>query len=190
MKPSSLLRISILSTALGISANSLTPPSPHLPPSLDSDRPPFLDTTFRTITIPTATLETLLPPSAPRPPLADSTHHLDILADSDVPPALAAPLAPPAITPAPDAAAAITDDSGDGDDGWQTGIDANGKLFRFRQTTYYSCVTQKTASHCGWHRPIVEISGAAGDEGGRFWGFGAKAAMAVGAAAGVVAVGW
>lgn len=190
MKPSSLLRISLLSTALLISANSLPPPSPHLPPSLDSDHPPLPDTTFRTITLTTKTTpSTLLPPSAPRPPLADSTNRLDILAD--VPPAPAAPPAPPAITPPPDAAAAITDDSADGgDDGWQTGIDANGKVFRFRQTTYYSCVTQKTASHCGWHRPIVEISGAAGDEGGRVWGFGAKAAVAVGAAAGVVVVGW
>lgn len=193
MKPSSLFRISLLSsTALLISANNLAPPSPHLPPSLDSNRPPLPDTTLRTITLTTTpTPSTLLPPSAPRPPLADSTNHLDILAD--VPPAPAAPPAPPAITPPPDAAAAITDDSGDsGDDGWQTGIDANGKLFRFRQTTYYSCVTQKTASHCGWHRPIVEISGApgAGDDGGRVWGFGAKAAVAVGAAVGVVVVGW
>ncbi|KAK0755132.1 hypothetical protein B0T18DRAFT_400729 [Schizothecium vesticola] len=183
MKPSSLLRISLLSsTALAISANGVMPQSPQLPPSLDN--PPSPDTTFRTITITTKTApSTLLPPSAPRPPLADSTNRLNLLAD-DVP---AAPPAP-AITPPPDAAAAITEDSGD--DGWQTGIDANGKLFRFRQTTYYSCVTQKTASHCGWHRPILEVSGAAGDDGRGVWGFGAKAAVAVGAAAGVVVVGW
>lgn len=200
MKSSSLFRISLLSsTALIISANSFDPPpapspylppSPQLPPSLD--HPPLPDTTFRTITLTTNPApSTLLPPSAPRPPLADSTSRLGILADSDVPPAQAAPPAP-RITPPPDAAAAIADDSGDsGDDGWQTGIDANGKLFRFRQTTYYSCVTQKTASHCGWHRPIVQVSGAPGDDGrGQVWGFGAKAAVAVGAAAGVVVVGW
>ncbi|KAK1830890.1 hypothetical protein QBC39DRAFT_382903 [Podospora conica] len=184
MKPSSFLRLSLLSsTAIFVSASSVTAPASQLPPSLDT--PSFPDSTFRTITISrastttTATLSMLLPPSAPRPPLAGSTNRLDLRADeAPAPPA-------PGITPPPDAAAAITE----GDDGWQTGIDANGKLFRFRQTTYYSCVTQKTASHCGWHRPILEVSGAAGDDGRRFWGFGAKAAAAVGAAAAVVLVG-
>jgi len=29
---------------------------------------------------------------------------------------------------------------------------------RFVQTTYYSCVTRGTYSHCGWHEPILDAS--------------------------------
>lgn len=29
---------------------------------------------------------------------------------------------------------------------------------KFRQTTYYTCVTWPTTVHCGWHEPILDAS--------------------------------
>ncbi|KAM0326126.1 hypothetical protein ACHAQA_006719 [Verticillium albo-atrum] len=29
-----------------------------------------------------------------------------------------------------------------------------------RQTTYYSCATYATTTHCGWHRPLVPVAAA------------------------------
>lgn len=31
---------------------------------------------------------------------------------------------------------------------------------KFRQTTYYSCVTWPHTVHCGWHRPILDAGGS------------------------------
>ncbi len=50
---------------------------------------------------------------------------------------------PPAITSAPEAP------------------DAAELAIKFRQTTYYSCVTLGTYTHCGTHEPILDASGAA-----------------------------
>ncbi len=36
----------------------------------------------------------------------------------------------------------------------------NDEDIRFIQTTYYSCVTMGTYSHCGLHEPILDASGA------------------------------
>jgi hypothetical protein len=33
---------------------------------------------------------------------------------------------------------------------------------KFKQTTYYSCVTWPTTVHCGWHEPILDASMDAG----------------------------
>ncbi|KAK4443079.1 hypothetical protein QBC34DRAFT_214067 [Podospora aff. communis PSN243] len=88
----------------------------------------------------------------------------------------------PAITPAP----AEGDTSGG--EWWHTGVDGNGDTFRYRQTTYYSCVTQGSREHCGWHRPILEVSGAGGLGEGASWVFGVGGrALVVGFAAGVFA---
>jgi len=63
-------------------------------------------------------------------------------------------------------------------------VDGNGDTFRYRQTTYYTCVTQGLTEHCGWHRPILEVSGAWGlGEPGRAVGVGGRA-VAVGILAG------
>ena len=29
---------------------------------------------------------------------------------------------------------------------------------RFLQTTYYTCITKGTYSHCGWHKPIIDAT--------------------------------
>ena len=106
-----------------------------------------------------------------------------------------APAAPPApvITEAPGLDGAKTlpnDKQGAGAEGdYMTGVDANGNVFRFKQTTYYSCVTQGAYSHCGWHRPILEVSSgswAVDAAGGA--GVAAKAAAAASSAA--VAIAW
>jgi len=106
-------------------------------------------------------------------PNLELTHELDLRAVST----LAAPAAP-GITPAP----AEGDTSGG--EWWHTGVDGNGDTFRYRQTTYYSCVTQGQREHCGWHRPILEVSGAGG-LGETSWVFGVGGrALVVGLAAG------
>jgi len=33
---------------------------------------------------------------------------------------------------------------------------------RFRQTTYWGCVTRGTYRHCGWHMPIIDAGAARG----------------------------
>jgi len=50
-----------------------------------------------------------------------------------------------------------------------TDPDWNGGGAKFVQTTYYSCVTRGTYSHCGWHEPILDASSA----GSGGWGAGA-----------------
>lgn len=37
-------------------------------------------------------------------------------------------------------------------------IDSDADALRFVQTTYWSCVTYVTTSHCGWHEPILDAS--------------------------------
>ncbi|KAK3326965.1 hypothetical protein B0T19DRAFT_149648 [Cercophora scortea] len=78
------------------------------------------------------------PRSRPRP------HIMDL---RDVPDTTsAAPPSPPAvITPAPGSEAG-------------NGIDANGNVVHFVQTTYYTCLSRGTSSHCGWHIPILDAS--------------------------------
>ncbi|KAK0618839.1 hypothetical protein B0T14DRAFT_196717 [Immersiella caudata] len=107
-------------------------------------------------------------------PNLELVHELDLRAATT----LAAPAAP-GITPAP----AEGDTSGG--EWWHTGVDGNGDTFRYRQTTYYSCVTQGQREHCGWHRPILEVSGAGG-LGETSWVFGGVGgrALVVGFAAG------
>jgi hypothetical protein len=59
----------------------------------------------------------------------------------------------------------------------------------FVQTTYYSCVTRGTYSHCGWHIPILDASNAAPNHGGgAATGIAAIRAGLVAAAAAVAAV--
>ena len=53
----------------------------------------------------------------------------------------------------------------------------------FRQTTYYTCITHRVSTHCGWHHPILEAGGSRLGGGG--WGWAARAA----AAAGVIGAG-
>jgi hypothetical protein len=110
----------------------------------------------------------------------DSGTKLDLRAATTA--VAAAPAAAPAITPAP----AEGDTSGG--EWWHTGVDGNGDTFRYRQTTYYSCVTQESREHCGWHRPILEVSGAGGLGERTSWVFGVGGrALVVGFAAGIFA---
>jgi hypothetical protein len=162
-----------------VSANSVTPPAMPLPSPAFGLRPPPQDEpgaqTFRTVVRGSSSLSLplALPPSEPQVKLARPTtppapapaveRALNLRATAAT--AAAAPPAP-AITEAPAADAAadgalIVDDDGE----WVTGVDGNGKTFRFKQTTYFSCVTRGTYSHCGWHRPILEVSAAAGGLG-------------------------
>lgn len=61
----------------------------------------------------------------------------------------------------------------------------------FSQTTYYSCMTRDaTLTHCGWHVPVVKVSGAAagrhGGDVGRIAG--AALAAAIGVALGSLVI--
>ncbi|KIH91198.1 hypothetical protein SPBR_02100 [Sporothrix brasiliensis 5110] len=87
------------------------------------------------------------PPSFVAPPAAagvvvPAEHAHDL--DSEQPPTRAA-----SITLAPAGAAEATE---------ATTMKPCGK---FVQTTYYSCVTLGTYSHCGWHEPILDASTSA-----------------------------
>ena len=93
--------------------------------------------------------------------------------------ATTSPTTPAAAGPsAPDSAAVVTGAEG-------AAAAENG---RFVQTTYWACVTRGTYSHCGWHRPILDASGAAAAGGGRGAGVGARAGVvaAVAVVAGLV----
>ncbi len=93
------------------------------------------------LTIAAVTPTTLIPPSAPQWPGPGET---------DVPASLVEDAKPvnPAITPAPGTAEGTV------------GVGA-----KFVQTTYYSCVTMGTYSHCGWHEPILDASNTAPSRG-------------------------
>ncbi|TPX06692.1 uncharacterized protein E0L32_002188 [Thyridium curvatum] len=88
---------------------------------------------------------TLQPPSAPFEAAAASR-------ETEAPPpsgpadptAAGPPPADPAITPAP-ATVDMLDQAGN----------------NFIQTTYYTCVTVGSYSHCGWHEPILDASSGA-----------------------------
>lgn len=169
------------------------------------------EATLRTITRspprPEQTSMTAIPPSEPQVHLARPTgtpgapsgagneHVLDLrdvvgpLPQPDEP--TPATVAPPVVTEAPNLADADPDGDTTGtalaheEEGIITGIDPNGKTWRFRQTTYYSCVTRgATYTHCGWHRPLLEAG--AGRLGGA--GDGMGIAARAGVAAGLVAV--
>jgi hypothetical protein len=77
-----------------------------------------------------------------------------------------APSTPPAVTDAP--ANAIEGQ----------GIDANGDAIKFVRTTYYSCVTMGTYSHCGWHETILDASSGTKSAFGRDAGIAMRAASA------------
>jgi hypothetical protein len=101
---------------------------------------------------------TIAPASTPEPPTPTETGRLSI--------EIVQPLEP---TPA------TTIDELD----WSDGIDMN-----FVQTTYFSCVTRGTYSHCGWHRPILD-AGAGRMTAGP--GIAVRAGLAAGAVGMVVA---
>ena len=46
-------------------------------------------------------------------------------------------------------------------------LDLNDVNLKFKQTTYYTCVTIGTYSHCGTHRPILDASAASSIGRGR-----------------------
>jgi len=124
---------------------TLQPPSLATPPALPPSEP--LLKLARPTTIPA-------PPPSPHDAEHELVHNLDLRAAA---PAAATQAAPPSavITPAP-----APDGDTSGGEWWHTGVDGNGDTFRYRQTTYYTCVTLGLAEHCGWHRPILEVSGA------------------------------
>lgn len=94
-----------------------------------------------------ATLTTLKPPTSPYLSIADATPASEPAEDSGDSP-------PPETTPLPI----------DQDD-----VDIIGNAVRFVQTTYYSCVTIGTDSHCGWHEPILDASNNASGQGRTCW---------------------
>lgn len=122
------------------------------------------------------------PNTAPLPP--SSPHHN--LPQPTQPAALDLRQAPtPAAPPAPGVTAPPSPDTApgqkleaDGGDGYITGVDPYGRTYRFRQTTYYSCVDWKTTTHCGWHRPLIE-AGAGSLRGNVVWVVGVAVVVAV-----------
>ncbi|CAK7212727.1 hypothetical protein SCUCBS95973_001561 [Sporothrix curviconia] len=44
-----------------------------------------------------------------------------------------------------------------------------GQADKFVQTTYYSCVTMGTYTHCGWHEPILDASTSAASGSSSQW---------------------
>lgn len=42
--------------------------------------------------------------------------------------------------------------------GGTIGTGTGAAVAKFRQTTYYTCVTWPSTVHCGWHEPIVDAS--------------------------------
>ncbi|KAK3326888.1 hypothetical protein B0H66DRAFT_171294 [Apodospora peruviana] len=183
----------------GASANSVTPPSDTTSSSLPrhGNGNPLRHSTATSPTPANPTTLVLLPPSGPNTPLAQPTsiparldlrnrdirRHLGSRGDDAEEPELepTQPEAPPLITPASGGAEPETD---------RLGLDANGAAVRFVQTTYYSCVTQGTYSHCGWHIPILDASSAASRIGTKreAGGMGGLALRVAIAAAGVVAI--
>lgn len=61
------------------------------------------------------------------------------------------------------------------------GPEITGVAERFRQTTYWGCVTRGTYRHCGWHMPIIDAGAARG-------AWSAGGGMRAAGAAGVVAL--
>jgi hypothetical protein len=57
----------------------------------------------------------------------------------------------------------------------------------FVQTTYYSCVTRGTYSHCGWHIPILDASD--GWKLGDGWSVALRAGVVAGVVGGLMAFG-
>ncbi|OAA65827.1 hypothetical protein SPI_02614 [Niveomyces insectorum RCEF 264] len=72
-------------------------------------------------------------------------------ADSDREPSQQQPPPPPPPPPPPATTEAAT-----------SAAAAAGQAEKFRQTTYYTCVTMGSYSHCGWHEPILDVSTSAG----------------------------
>ncbi|KAK3934748.1 hypothetical protein QBC46DRAFT_70237 [Diplogelasinospora grovesii] len=126
------------------------------------------DRGFGQVTRSQAAPTTLVPPSGPDSALPQPTFirlNLRNRGDSEeATPAAEAPSTPPAVTDAP----AIEGQ----------GIDANGDAIKFVQTTYYSCVTMGTYSHCGWHEPILDASSGTKSAFGRDAGIAMRAASA------------
>lgn len=164
------------------------------------------ETTLRTITrhVPPPQA-TAVPPSEPQVYMARPTPSIpnpDPAPNPRIPPEGEKDLKPRQGTPTPQAARpTITeapslndaDATGQGgtalahdEEGIITGIDPEGRTWRFRQTTYYSCLTRgATYTHCGWYRPIREAGAARfGGAGDGMMGVAARA----GVAAGLVAV--
>ncbi|KAK0653070.1 hypothetical protein B0T16DRAFT_388223 [Cercophora newfieldiana] len=146
-----------------------------------------------TLAVPTPTATSLaVPPSEPILQLARPTLSPDLEADFKIEVEgqeeqeldLRAVTTVAAAAPAAPAITAPPEGDTSGGEWWHTGVDGNGDTFRYRQTTYYTCVTQGLKEHCGWHRPILEVSGAGGlGEPGRAFGVGGRA-MVVGLLAG------
>jgi len=105
-----------------------------------------------------------------------------------------APPAPPAITEAPSLNDVDTAANREGtalahdEEGIITGVDPEGRTWRFRQTTYYSCLTRgATYTHCGWYRPVREAGAARlGGAGDGMMGVAARAGVAAGLVAAVL----
>ncbi|EEY16034.1 predicted protein [Verticillium alfalfae VaMs.102] len=57
-----------------------------------------------------------------------------------------------------------------------------------RQTTYYSCATYATTTHCGWHRPLIPVAASSGAE--KTAGVGSVAMVAAASIAALLAVGF
>jgi hypothetical protein len=135
-----ILVLSIFSTS--VSANSVTSParaSPHT----------RIQGAQAVVTLSPIT-KGLVPPTAPRPPAPRPTRQaqrFDLRAVTGAYFRTAgsadSPTAPPAeITPVPGSL-----ESADGE-----------SVERLVQTTYYSCATIGTYTHCGWHEPILDAS--------------------------------
>ncbi|KAK3358719.1 hypothetical protein B0T25DRAFT_563795 [Lasiosphaeria hispida] len=167
MQPFPLLALLLQAAALlllpTVSANSVTPPARRTRPT-------------HQLSIPSLAT----PPShrLPRPTLA-------LREDDPVLPRGTSQSTTPQITQAP-ALNSPAAKAANVDDGFQTGVDADGNTFRFRQTTYYSCATMGTYAHCGWHVPIVEIGEGASSSGGMGSRAGASMAARAAVAAAVV----
>jgi len=111
------------------------------------------------LTLASAPTTTLSPPDAPQAPAPDATEIPSLFDGQASPPQ-------PNITPAPG---------------------AEELAVKYRQTTYYTCVTIGTYTHCGIHEPILDASAGwsrSGNKHRQHWAMVAAALTVLGLALG------